>query len=109
MVSDGVGGYHGQAELDLLRWRAAQGTRGRARCVVSKIGGGVGVGMVVVQPSSPRPPRKQHRGSMPGPVSVRQQSGSSSVALPLVVKWIGCAVVAALNATHCGSCVCDYR
>ena len=32
--------------------------------------GGVGVGWgVVVRPSSPRPPRRQHQGSMPGPVS----------------------------------------
>jgi hypothetical protein len=28
MVSDGVGGYHGRAELDLLRGRGARGREG---------------------------------------------------------------------------------
>ena len=70
MVSDDVGGYHGRAELGLLRGRGPGGERVCEVWLVGGLGGGWGEGGGgVVRPSSPRPPRRQHQGSMPGPVS----------------------------------------
>ncbi len=66
MVSYGVGGHHGRAELDLLRRREREGVQDV--WLVGKVGGW-GVGGLVVLPSRPRPSRWQHRENMPGPAS----------------------------------------
>ena len=43
--------------------------------LVGGVGGGLGGGGMVVRPSSPRPPRRRHRGSMPAPVSGKTARG----------------------------------
>jgi hypothetical protein len=80
VVSDGVGGYHCQAELGLLRGRGREGVRDV--WLVGKVGLG-GLGGTVVRPNRPRPPRRQHQGSMPGPASGKtarrlQQRGNTA-------------------------------
>jgi hypothetical protein len=62
MVSDGVGGYHGRAELGLLHG----GTRVRVHCVAWLVRRGDGAwGGWVVLPDGPRPLRQQQRGGTP--------------------------------------------
>jgi hypothetical protein len=56
-------------QLDLHRWRGARGREGVLDVWLVGRVVGWGVGGVVVLPSSPRPPLRQHRGSLPGPVS----------------------------------------
>ena len=78
-------------------------------CEVWLVGGvGVGVGGwgVVVRPSSPRPPRRQHQGSMPGPVSGKtarwlQQRGATAGGEEDHVRRRG--------GSDGNSCVCEDR
>ena len=88
---------------------SAGGARGREGVLDVWLVGGVeggGVRGVVVRPSSPRPPRRQHRGSMPDPVSSKtarrlQQRGATAGGEEDRVRRRG--------GSDGGSCVCEDR
>ncbi len=108
MVSDGVGGYHGRAELGLFRRRDQGGVRaGDERVckvcgVISRrrVARGVGLGLGLCGPMIHAPLGGSTKG---GRQTFKlfpaiQQGGSSSVALPLLVERIVCAVIEAPTA-----------
>jgi hypothetical protein len=111
MVSDGVGGYHGRAELGLLR-RRDQGdvSACTVRSVVSKAWGWGGgeVASGLCSPMVHVPFGGSTEGARQSLCLARYQGGSSRVTMLLVAERIVCAVVAAPTATP-GSVRIDRR
>jgi hypothetical protein len=115
MVSDGVGGYHGRAELDLLNGRGREGVQVDV-WLVGRVGWD-GVGVVVFGPIGHVPLCGSTEGACRVLRPARLRGGSSSVAIVLVVKRIVCAAVAPPTAapasvridSSCPAPPVDYR